>query len=266
MVEQFTVSRRTALQGLGVGALGLSAAVLLGCGGGKKPAGQVAAEKSGVVTGATSGKGLPMNAPVVQGAPKYGGTYLGGPSANNVQHDPHTQLGGSEWDSISEKGLNSDPVTNKLRPAVFTSWEVADPKTLVFKVSNKLFMAPANKPPWNGRQFDATDAAWNLERIGGLYSERLKIPVANFQRASMVDKIVKAQVVDPFTVKVTLSAPNSAFFNGLWDTRVMFAPKEMDDIGWTDPLKFAGPGAWIVKEFVPNVRTAMVKNPRYGEF
>src|SRR5438874_6701230 len=238
MVLQSAVSRRTALQGLGVGTLGLSAAALLGCGGGSsKQAGQVSADKSGVVTGASSGKGLPMNAPVVQGTLRDGGTYLGGPSASNVQHDPHTQLGSSEWDSISEKGLNSDPVTTQLRPAVFTSWEVADPTTLVFKVSNKLFMAPADKPPWNGRQFDATDAAWNLERIGGLYSERLKIPLANFQRASMVDKLLKAQVVDQFTVKVTLSTPNSAFFSGLTDTRVMFAPKEMDDIGWTDPLK-----------------------------
>src|SRR5690349_11109233 len=99
MVVQSTVSRRTALQGLGGGALGLSAAALLGCGGGSsKPAGQVAADKAGVVTGASSGKGLPLNAPVVQGKPRDGGIYLGGPAASNVQHDPHTSLGGSDWD------------------------------------------------------------------------------------------------------------------------------------------------------------------------
>ena len=56
----------------------------------------------------------------------------------------------------------------------------------------------------------------------------------------MVAKLVKAQATDPTTVKVTLSKPNSSFFNGLMDTRVPFAPKEMDDIGWADPLKMGG--------------------------
>jgi ABC-type transport system substrate-binding protein len=268
MADRLTVSRRAALEGLGIGALGLSAAALLGCSSGKKVTGQIAAQSSGQVTGATAGHGLPKNAPLVQGTPKDGGTYLGGLSAATVQHDPHTTLGSSEWDQISEKGLNCDVDTGALKPAVFTSWEVADPSglTLVMKVSDKLFMAPENKPPWNGRQFDATDAAWNVERIAGLYSDRLKIPLANFQRASMVDKLVKAEAVDKFTVKITLSKPNSAFFNGLWDTRVMFAPREMDDIGWTDPLKFAGPGAWIMQEFVPNVRTMLTKNPNYTKF
>src|SRR5690348_14494210 len=98
MAEQNIISRRTALEGLGIGALGLSAAALLGCSGGSKQTGQVAANRSGQVTGATAGKGLPMNAPVVQGTPKDGGIYLGGSGASVVQHDPHTQLGGSEWD------------------------------------------------------------------------------------------------------------------------------------------------------------------------
>ena len=36
----------------------------------------------------------------------------------------------------------------------------------------------------------------NLERIGGLYAERLKIPKASFQRATMVGNIQKAQATD----------------------------------------------------------------------
>ena len=76
----------------------------------------------------------------------------------------------------------------------------------------KLFIH--NKAPWNGRQFTAEDAAWNLERIGGLYSQKLKIPLGSFQRASMVQNITKAEAVDPLTVKVTLSKPNNAFKPG----------------------------------------------------
>ena len=83
-----------------------------------------------------------------------------------------------------------------------------------------------------------------MERIGGLYAERLKIPKSSFQRATMVQNIVKAEAVDPLTVKVTLSKPNSAFFNGLMENRVPLMPKEMDDIGFGDPLKMAGIGAY----------------------
>src|SRR6185369_6296076 len=102
--------------------------------------------------------------------------------------------------------------------------------------------------PWNGRDFTAQDVAWNLERIGGLYAERLKQPVAAFQRASMVQNMVKAEAVDATTVKVTLSSPNSAFFKGVADTRVMLMPKEMDDIGFNDPMKFASMGPFQMAE------------------
>jgi peptide/nickel transport system substrate-binding protein len=262
------VSRRTVLEGMGVGALGLAGAALLGCGGGGgESTGQIAAEKSGQVTGATAGKGMPMNAPKVQGTIREGGTYtVSGGSTTYVQHDPHTALAGNVWHYIGEKGIEPDPVTSELRPHVFTSWEVSDPQglTLTFKMHPKLFIH--NKPPWNGRQFTAEDAAWNLERIGGLYSERLKIPIASFQRASMVANIVKAQAVDPLTLKVTLSKPNSAFFNGLTDTRVPFAPKEMDDVGWTDALKMGGVGGWEVTDWVTDVRSVYKKHPRHTEF
>jgi ABC-type transport system substrate-binding protein len=258
------------LQGAGTATLGLAAAALLGCGGGDdagSATGQVAAEKSGQVAGATSGKGMPMNAPVVQGAPRRGGVYtVSGGATTQVQFDAGTALGGNIWHVIGEKGIEPDPVTNELRPHVFTSWEMADPSglTLMFKLHPKLFIQ--NKPPWNGRQFTAEDAAWNLERLAGLYAERLKIPLANFQRASLLANLTKAQAVDPLTVKVTLSKPNSGFFSGLTENRVPFMPREMDDIGYTEPMKMAGIGPYEVTEWVTDVRTVFNRHPRYPEF
>jgi hypothetical protein len=35
-----------------------------------------------------------------------------------------------------------------------------------------------NLPPWNGREFDAVDVAWNVECLGGRYAERLKQPAS----------------------------------------------------------------------------------------
>jgi peptide/nickel transport system substrate-binding protein len=263
------ISRRAVLEGMGVGSLGLAGAALLGCGGGEEKAGtgEVAADTKGNVAGGTSGKGLPSIVPVVKGTARDGGVYaVSGGATTQVQFDAGTALAGNIWHTIGEKGLEPDPVTGQIRPHVIASWEVPDPNglTLILKVHPKLFVQ--NRPPWNGRQFTATDVAWNLERIRGLYSERLKIPKASFQRASMFENLTKAEAVDPLTVKVTLSAPNSAFFNGMWDTRVPFMQPEMDDIGYTDPMKMAGIGPYQVTEWVTDVRTVFERNPRYKEF
>ena len=265
-----SLSRRTVLQGTGVGVLGLAGAALLGCGSGENkatPAGASASGKAGGVVGATSGGGLPMTAPVVEGKPKYGGVWTTSLTTTPVQHDAHTALGGNIWHKgVSERVLEPHPVTGAIQPHVATSWEVADPQglTLVFKIHPKLFLH--NIAPVNGRQFTAQDVAWNMERLGGLYAERLKIPMGSFQRATMVQGITKAEAVDPLTVKVTLSKPNSAFFNGLMENRTPLMPKEMDDIGFTDPLKMAGIGPYQVVEWVKDQKTFFKKNPRYAEF
>jgi dipeptide transport system substrate-binding protein len=261
------VSRRAVLEGLGVGALGLAGAALLGCGGGNSTGtGQVAADESGKVVGATSGGGLPLNAPKIEGTIREGGRFRGGSAADGVQFDGHTALAGNIHHTIGEKSLEPDPPTMKIKPHVVTQWEVADPSgtTLILKLHPKLFIH--NKPPWNGRQFTAEDLAWNLERHRGLYAERLKIPKASFQRASMVEYLTKAEAVDPLTVKVTLSKPNSSFFNGLMEIRVMLMPREMDDIGYSDPMKMGNIGPYEVTSWETDVKSTFKKNPRYTEF
>ncbi len=265
-----TTSRRAVLQGIGVGALGLAGAALLGCGskssggGGDTP--KAAATGTGVA-GGTRGQGLPMIAPVVQGKPKYGGVWTTALINTPVQFDAHTALAANIWHKgVSERILEPHPTSGKVTPNIATSWEVADPNglTLVFKINPKLYLH--NIAPFNGRQFTAQDVAWNMERLGGLYAEKLKIPKASFQRATMVQNIVKAEAVDPLTVKVTLSKKNSAFFNGLMENRTPVMPKEMDDIGFTDPLKMASIGAYQVSEWVKDQKTVFKKNPRYTEF
>jgi hypothetical protein len=150
-----TIHRRSALQGLGVGAFGLAGAALLGCGGSEAPSdsGNVAADESGKIEGGTSGFGLTMVAPKVEGREQPGGTFtVGAGATTQVQFDAGTALGRNPWHTISEKGIEPHPVTGKLLPHTFTSWEVADPSgtSLVFKMHPKLFIAPADKEPWKG--------------------------------------------------------------------------------------------------------------------
>jgi peptide/nickel transport system substrate-binding protein len=264
--EHSSLTRRSLLRNTGIGTLGIAGAALLGCGGdGDGTTGQTggAASKAGPITAATGVETLPLQAPVAQGRPRRGGTYIQSATSTLVQHDPHTALGGAIYHVIGEKGLEPDPVTMAIRPHVLTTWEVADPQgtTLTFNVHPDLYIH--NMPPWNGRQFDAQDVAWNMERLAGLYAERLNIPKVAFQRATMVGNLVKAEAVDKLTVKVTLSRPNSSFFNGLMDTRVPFAPREMDDIGWNDPLKMAGIGPFQVTEWVKDQKMSYKKYDRY---
>jgi peptide/nickel transport system substrate-binding protein len=240
------------LEGIGVGALGLAGAALLGCGGSATKNGGNApvdtAKKP--VTAATGVETLPLTAPVAQGKPRRGGTYsiTVGP-VTYVEHDAHTMRGRGEFHFISEKLTECDPVTAKTLPHVASSWEIADKEglTLVFKIRQDLKIQ--NVAPWNGRQFDATDVAWNLERLGGLYAERLKIAPSAFQRATMVQNILKAEAVDKATVKVTLSSPNSGLFAGVSENRTVLMPKEMDEVGFNDPMKLAGIGPYQMAEF-----------------
>ncbi len=255
------VSRRSVLEGIGVGALGLAGAALLGCGGTKSGGDAGTSAGGGLGANQPKGTGLPLTAPVVQGKEKAGGTFTEHTTSSYTQHDPHTALATNIWHVIGDKGLEPDPQTAAIRPHVLTSWEVSDPTTLVFKVKPGIKIH--NMAPWNGREFTAEDVAWNLERIGGLYADKLKTPLASFQRASMVANIAKAQAVDPTTVKVTLSKPNSSFFNGLMDTRVPFAPKEMDDIGWNDPLKMGGIGPFQISEWVKDQKMNYKKSSTY---
>ncbi len=257
------VSRRAVLEAAGIGAFGLASAALLGCGSGGNAGGTVAGPAQETVAGATAGGGLPMIAPKVAGKPKYGGTWRVAATTVAVQHDAHTALGSAIWHNISERLLEMDPTNGKVLPNLATSWEVADPSglTLIFKLQPGIKMH--NKPPWNGRDFTAQDVAWNMERIGGLYAERLKIPLASFQRASMVANLVKAEAVDATTVKATLSRPNGAFFNGLTENRVPMMPKEMDDLGFKEPAKFAGVGGFQVTEWAAETRQVYKKFDQY---
>lgn len=261
------LNRRSVLEGIGVGALGLAGAALLGCRSGSAPSGGGGKQDASAATAGGGGAGLPMAAPVAQGTPRKGGTFTASAGAiTYVQHDSHTQLGSSEWHVISEKTLELHPVTKQVLPSVATSWEVADPSglTLVFKLKPGIKMH--NVAPWNGRDFTAEDVAWNLERIGGLYADRLKLSASSFQRASMVANIVKAVAVDPLTVKVTLSRPNSGFFSGIAENRTMLMPKEMDDIGYSNSMKFGGIGPFQMAEYTKDVRVRYTRFAGYSNF
>lgn len=255
---------------LGIRAVGLASAALIGCAGddddgGDAPAapaagtaasGAVATVAAGTVTGAETG------VPIVAGAPLDGGTYTTA-GTDLRQHDMHTALGSTVWHVVGEKALEIDTMTGDIYPMLAEEWEIVDPTglELLLKIRPDIFVQ--NVPPWNGRQWTAEDVAWNLERMAGFTAEDEGIARSAFQRSSMVQNISSAEAVDDLTVKITLSAPNSAFFNGLTENRTPMMPREMVDIGFDDPNKMAGVGAYIIDEIQEGVSNRYVRNPDY---
>jgi len=237
------VSRRRLLRGAVVTVGGLAGAVMVGCSSAPtKPAATAAAPQAGGTAAPVERKGMP----VVKGNPKKGGTFISPLIETNTQHDQHTALSNTEWTIMGERALEMEEFTGKLRGNIVETWEVPDPNTFILHVKKGVKMH--NRAPWNGREFDAADVAWNLTRLAGLTADAEGLPKASFQRASFMAGISKAEAPDKYTVKVTMAKPSSAFLNGITEIRSPMMPKEIVDIGFKDPMKFGGFGPFMITE------------------
>ena len=238
---------------------GLAGAALVGCSAAPaKPAAPAAPAPQGSGTAApVERKGMP----VVKGTPKKGGTFTSPLIETNSQHDQHTSLSNTEWTIMGERALELDEWTGELRGNIVETWEIPDKNTFILKVKKGVKMH--NRAPWNGREFDAIDVAWNLNRLVGNTAEAEGLPKGAFQRATFLEGMSKAEAPDKYTVKVTMTKPNSAFLNGITEIRSPMMPKEIVDIGFKDPMKFGGFGPFMITEDQPGVRQVYSRHEGY---
>ncbi|MGE3856221.1 MAG: ABC transporter substrate-binding protein [Dehalococcoidia bacterium] len=262
------LSRRSVLRGGMVAGAGLASAALIGCGSGEKKsvadvAPKAGADKSAAPAAPAAAAPQPERAgmPVVKGTPKKGGTFTMQMVETHVQHDQHTAVSNSEWMVIGQRALELDEWTGKLRPHMVESWEVPDKNTVVLKVRKGIKMH--NRAPWNGRDWDANDLAWNLNRIAGNTAEAEKLPKGNFQRRTTLEGMSKVEAVDANTVKITMGKPNSGLLAGITEIRNVMMPKEIVDIGFKDPMKFGGMGPFMITEYQEGVRESYSRHEGY---
>ena len=199
--------------------------------------------------------------PIVRGQPTYGGSWVEATTDVGTEHDQHTANSQSVWMSLSEPLLVSDPWTGEAKANIIESWETPDPTTYVFHVRKGVNLH--NKPPWNGREFDAEDVVFNLMRNGGKTAAAEGKPLALFQRAGTYAAMKSAEAVDKYTVRVNMASPSSAFLIGLGYYKGRVMPKGVLEVGFKDPMKFAGMGAYQMTEFVPGSRESYVKFDKY---
>ena len=131
-------------------------------------------------------------------------------------------------------------------PGLAQSWEISDDGlTYTFKLQSGVRFH-------DGTTMDAEDVKFSLDRARGEDS-------ANAQKALFAG-ISDVTVVDPLTVKVTLSEANGNFlFNMAWGDAVIVAPESIQNIK-TNPI---GTGAFKFTNWVQGDKIEIERNPDY---
>ena len=144
------------------------------------------------------------------------------------------------------EGLTRFGPDGAVRPALAKSWEVTgDGKVYTFFLNEGVTFH-------DGTAFDAEDVKFSLDRARAEDS-------ANAQKALFAG-IEAVEVVDPLTVRVTLSAPNGNFpFNMAWGDAVILAPESADKAA-TAPV---GTGPFVFADWVQGDRVELAENPAY---
>ncbi|SEP85088.1 ABC transporter substrate-binding protein [Thalassovita taeanensis] len=144
------------------------------------------------------------------------------------------------------EGLTRFGADGAVNPGLAESWEISsDGLAYTFKLHGGVLFH-------DGSTMDAEDVKFSLDRARAEDS-------VNAQKALFAG-IESVEVVDPLTVKVTLSAPNgSLLFNLAWGDAVIVAPESIENIK-TNPV---GTGAFKFANWVQGDKIDLVKNDAY---
>lgn len=144
------------------------------------------------------------------------------------------------------EGLTRFGSDGSILPALAKRWEISDDGlTYTFALNTGVKFH-------DGSEFNADDVKFSLDRARAADS-------TNAQKALFAD-IAAVDVVDPATVKVTLSKPNGSFlFNMAWGDAVIVAPETAAD----NAAKPVGTGPYTFSEWVKGDRVDLNRNADY---
>jgi peptide/nickel transport system substrate-binding protein len=136
------------------------------------------------------------------------------------------------------------------------SYEIPDNQHIIFHIRKGVHYW--NKPPANGREFTAEDAAWNIKT-------QWDFPGGNMQNFfAKTEWLTSVEVLDKYTVKLTFP-PNSQGTH-FWEDgqRIYMMLKEAfpNQKDWQNNL---GTGAFMVTDWVSNTAMTFTKNPNYWQ-
>ena len=138
-------------------------------------------------------------------------------------------------------------------PDLAEKWEYKSPTVVVFTLRKGVKFH--NKPPVNGREVTAEDVKWSLQRFMTKSGFR-----ARFEPVQAID------VVDRYTVRITLKEPFAPFLNHLASpSYTAILPKEAEDRfkDFNHPDAVIGTGPFVLKSYDKGVRVVFERNPDY---
>ena len=150
-----------------------------------------------------------------------------------------------------------------LQPGLFSvegdlaeSWTQPNENTYVFKLRRGVRWQ--NKPPVNGRELDAEDVVYTLDRFR---------TVKGNANAYMLAALDRVEALDKYTVKFTLKESYAWFLDILANPMaVCIVAKECVEKMGGDlkkPEATVGTGPWMLDSYRPNVGMTLVRNPTY---
>ncbi|GIE81952.1 ABC transporter substrate-binding protein [Actinoplanes philippinensis] len=159
--------------------------------------------------------------------------------------------------NFADSLTDQDPETGKIVPWLASKWEISpDGLTYTFTLRDGVTFS-------NGKKVDAQAVADNVTG----WIETVKATNGAAFGASYIQGLTGATVVDPLTVKLTLSKPNSSFLQATSTTNLAI----------TDPAEFAlpaaerctgkgviGSGLFVLDHYTPKTETVLTKRAGYS--
>jgi peptide/nickel transport system substrate-binding protein len=145
------------------------------------------------------------------------------------------------------------PADFTIVPDLAEKWEYKSPTVIDFTLRKGVKFH--NKPPVNGREVTAEDAKYSIARFRTKSAFRARF-----------DVVQSVDVVDRYTLRVTLKEPFAPFLNHLAAaTYVAILPREVEEKfkDFNRPEAMIGTGPFMVKSYQKGVQIVFERNPDY---
>ena len=186
------------------------------------------------------------------GAVKRGGTLKIALDVDPITCDPYksSNLSALQSFDLFYNALSRFDDNLKVVPDLAESYQMVDPTTYVFKLRQGV--------KWHsGKDFTAEDIKYSWDKILD--------PATGAAYRSLFTPIQKVEIVDPLTVKMTLSGPYSPLINVMANRRgSVIIPKDFYEKNNNNLGTVAdGTGPFKMTQFVPGTSMRLEKNPNY---
>jgi len=142
------------------------------------------------------------------------------------------------------------------------SWEIPDDETVIYHIRPGVHFW--NKPPTNGREFTAEDAAWNIDRH---FSSRSSYLFFGYTIAGYNPTSIK--VLDKYTLEIKVPPEMLGMVGLLVCGEYLWhiSPDVVEQYGdMQDWQNWCGTGPFMLTDYVSDSSSTYVRNPNYWQY